>query len=44
MSKAKLAIKALQNRHVRGILVKALKNEKVRKAVVKNVTKRFLKS
>jgi hypothetical protein len=44
MSKVKLAMKALQNRHVRGILVKALKNEKVRKAVVKNVTKRFLKS
>lgn len=44
MSKTKIAIKALQNRHVRGLLVKALKNEKVRKAVVKNVTKRFLKS
>jgi hypothetical protein len=39
-----LALKALQNRHVRGILVKALKNEKVRKTVVKNVTKRVLKS
>ena len=44
MSKTKLALKALQNRHVRGILVKALKNEKVRKTVVKNVTKRVLKS
>lgn len=43
MSKTRLALKALQNRHVRGLLLKALKNEKVRKTVVKGVTKRLLK-
>lgn len=43
MSKTKLAIKALQNRHVRGVLLKAVKNKQVREVLVKGVTKRFLK-
>jgi hypothetical protein len=43
MSKTKLALKALQNRHIRGFLLKAIKNDTVRKAVVKGVSKRVLK-
>ena len=43
MNKAKIALKLLQNRHVRNAAIRAVKNEKVRKVIAKQVARRVFK-
>ncbi|MEW6637896.1 MAG: hypothetical protein AB1425_13905 [Actinomycetota bacterium] len=43
MNKTKIALKLLQNRHVRHAAVRALRNEKIRKVIVKQVARRVFK-